>query len=340
MARIFACVSQNGLRLNIFDGATGEVISDHALPDNLLGQAQVDVSFDGRYIAVLAGNKDYVWFHDRQAGTSGTVTLSGTIGGGRGFDGENNYYVGGYQQYRKISPPFTASTLINTPGVAYTLYPAPVAEKAIVLERNPNTGETRFIRFDLSTGNPGEQIGNPGEQGPAATDADAANAFTGVSTYGVTQWDYDSGSYVQTIGPASGAVATSFRFGLGFTDDGSKFVLKANDNALGVGSIGGGGITQVSLDPVLQYSADNAYTVMEGMVSNEIAVLSSASQRQMLVGFNVVTGQVVWHNTLGSNTWNTAGDPRSLGVQGVAAGYVPPEPAGFWKDLLLAYETT
>ena len=341
MAKFFASIGSPGNIINIFDGATGDLVSSKTLPNNVAGSSYVDMSFDGHIVAVTANAQGYVWFWNQATGQTSQVSFSGSTGAGHGFDGNGVFYLGSYQQYFVFAPPYTSVVAVGTGSVSLTLYPGQIPEKSIALRRVSATGATSYVRMDLSSGLIGTQIGNVSEQGPALADTQGAFALTWMdSNYGVRFWDYETGVPSGQIGPVSGAQASSFRSGIGFTSDGVGFVIKTSDNTVGVGVIGTGLSRQVSLDPVLPYSADNAYAFVEGLLDDDVVLLSSAAANRMLLALNLTTGQVVWQNTKGYGQWQGFGDARSCGVQPtLGPGGNPPAPTGFWKELLLAYET-
>lgn len=341
MAKFFATLGSPGDIINVFDGATGALVGAKSIPNNVASGAYFDMSFDGQIVAVTAYNQGYVWFWNQSTGQTSQVPASGFVGAGHGFDGNGVFYLGGYQQYLKISPPYASAETISTAPLAVTIYPGQVPDQSIALQRDTGTGATTFVRFDLATGDAGTSIGNTGEQGPAIADTTSSFALTWMSNaYGVRVWEYESGLPAGQSGPTSGAQAGDFRSGVGFTSDGQSFAIKTGDNTVGIGVMGAGSMRQVSLDPVLPFSADNAVVYLEGLLDDETALLSSGAARNMLLALNLTTGLIAWQNSNGYNQWQGFGDARSCGVQPtLGPGGNPPEPAGFWKELLLAYET-
>lgn len=341
MAKRFASLGNPGDVINVFDGATGALLYSKSLPSTVSGSAYFDMSYDGMVVAVTAYGQGYVWFWDLQTGLTTQISASGFSAAGHGFDGNGTFYLGGYQQYLKIAAPYTSAVTISTAPAALTIYPGQLPEKAIALQRMPDTGATSYVRINLGTGQIGAAIGNTGEQGPAMADTQSAYALTWLSSaYGVRQWNYASGESIGQIGPVSGAAAGDFRSGIGFTSDGQGFVIKTSDNTVGVATLGIASARQVSLDPVATYSADNAYVYFEGLLTDEIALLSSGAARGMLLALNLTTGQVVWQNSNGYNQWLGFGDGKACGVQPtLGPGGTPPVTTGFWKDIVLAYET-
>lgn len=338
MAKKFACLTPSGSEINVFDGATGNIVVSKTLPDTLTFGYKINISYDGRYVAVLAGAKGYVWFWNLESGQTSRVSLS-VIGSGQGFDGAGIYYVGGNLSYMKIAPPYGFAVGVSTAPYSLTLYPSQIPEKSVALQRIPATGDTSYVRIDLSTGRIGAPIGNPGETGPAQANLDGTRVLTWFnSDYGVRFWEYDTGNPLSRTGPTSGAQARDFRGGFGFTSDSQQYVIKTSDNTVGIGSFGSAP-RQVSLNPVTEYSADNAYVYVEGLLDDDTVLLSSAAIRNMLVAFSLVSGQVVWQNSLGSNFWLGSGDAKATGVQPMLGQVGPPVETGFWKDLLLSYET-
>jgi hypothetical protein len=339
MAKKFACLSPSGDEINVFNGATGEIVVSKSLPDNVAASYFIDISYDGAYVAVTAPLKDYVWFLATESGNTSRVSTSGLSSGGRGFDGNGTFYVGGSLAYLKIAPPYGFAVPVNTSPVSLTLFPSQIPEQSVAVQRIPSTGATSYVRLDLTTGRIGAPIAYPNETGPIRVNSDSTNAMTWFSgNYGVRFWDYSTGNPLSQTGPTAGAQANEFRSGFGLTSDGQKYVIKTSDNTIGIGDFGSAP-RQVSLDAVTEYSADNAYTFLEGMLDDNTVLLSSATIRNMLVAFSLVSAQVVWQNSSGYNAWSGAGDAKSLGVQPTAGPVDPPASTGFWKDLLLAYET-
>jgi hypothetical protein len=341
MAKRFASLANPGDVINVFDGATGALLYSKSLPSTVSGSAYFDMSFDGLVVAVTAYGQGYVWFWDLQTGAATQIAASGFSAAGHGFDGNGTFYLGGYQQYLKIAAPYTSAITINTAPAALSIYPGQVPEKAIALQRIPDTGATSYVRINLGTGQIGASIGNTAEQGPAIADTQSAYALTWLnSAYGVRQWNYATGDLIGQIGPTSGAVAGDFRSGIGFTSDGQGFVIKTSDTAIGVATLGIASARQVSLDPVADYAADTSYVYVEGLLTDEIALLTSGAARGMLLALNLTTGQVVWQNSNGYNQWLGFGDARACGVQPtLGPGGTPPVTTGFWKDIVMAYET-
>jgi len=346
MAKKFALVGGTADVLNVFDGDTGTQLSSNPLPEYLGSDYSVDMSYDGNIVAVTAWVKNYVWFKNLSTGAETQVSCVGFVNAGRGFDGAGAFYVGGNGQYLRILAPYGASTTVAT-SAPVTVFPNQVPELSACRVRNPDTGEQSLYTFNLVTGVIGDTFGFDVDGSVlASVDTTCTHILTSMPTgYGIRIWDYATLEFNDYVGPASGAGTTQTRRGVAFTSDGAEFVIKTRDNYLGIGTFGGLGIRSMVLDAVLDYSADNAYTVVEGMLDDTHVLLSSLAIQNMLVSFNLITGAVDWENSNGHSLGSSTQDGRYVGVQPTTGpGATPPDPPTppaegvFWTGMVQCIE--
>ncbi|MFK3971117.1 hypothetical protein ACI2KS_10360 [Pseudomonas sp. NPDC087358] len=333
MSKFFVCPAASGTELNLFDGATGEIVSTKTMPFSASSGALFDMSYDGTIAAVTFYLQGYVWFWNQATGQTSQIQAGTYVGAGHGFDGEGTFYLGASEQYLKVVAPYTAGSFVAAPGVG-AIYPGQLPERALCLSGGG------LARMDLTTGAVGTVIGEGEEIGPAVADTSGSYAISCIDyRYGAKIRNYDTGVTVAQIGPTSGASAADIRGMPYFTSDGSGYVLKISEGALGLGLLGATSVRPIPLDAVIDYAADLAYVYLEGLLDDNTVLLSSVAIRNMLVAFDLTTQQIVWQNSNGRNVSQSGSDAKGCGVQPTfGPGGNPPEPAGFWKELLLAYE--
>ena len=343
MSNRFAIVTADTVApLKIFDGATGEVIDEYSPPAQLVSNSgyncRVKMSYDGNIVAIHSTlNYLKVWIVNLATGHESTVDLD-SISLNIGFDGQGVLYVGLYDKYLKIAPPYASAETIF-PGKAIEIVTCQKSQSSIASLRNTETGEGGYYQYDLTTGEAGSETGIPNAY-EIDTQSSVVFGLLDGAGYGARQWDYSTGAALAQIGPTRGDGEGRSRV-VGFTSDGLSYVMKTGPNTMGKGRVGQG-TTIVPMDSVLPLSGDNSAMIFEGLLDDSTALLSQAAfPRTLLVAFNVVTGQVVWSNNNGNNQGDSfSSECARAGVQlTLGPGGNPPEPVGFWKDLLLAYQT-
>jgi hypothetical protein len=347
MSNVFALIANSGATLRIMNGSSGDILHEEPLPDSLGANYYCDVSYDGKIIAVTAWAKGYVWFYNQETSTSTSVPSAGFVGTGHGFDGDNVFNLGGNQQYMRIAPPYVAGSIIGTPGQVVTIAPNQQPAKSSAVIRDPNTGEQTFHKFNLLTGGIGDVFGVQASGTPTFTETGSKYILAWLPLqYGVRVYEYDSLAFNDVIGPRGGAGGGQTNKGFALTSDGTQFVIKSTDNQLSVGIFGSpGSARQVNLDSVADYSADNSYVSVEGMLDDTHVLLSSSAIQNMLVSFNILTGAVAWANSNGAQPNTSAQDLRYVAVQpttGPGSTPIPPvpvDPTAFWTNVVQSYET-
>jgi hypothetical protein len=343
MSQRFAIVTSDTTDpLKLFDGATGDLINEYSPPSQLVSNSgfscRVTMSYDGNIIALHSTfNYTKVWFLNLVTNAETTVELD-DITTTVGFDADGSFYVGLTRKYLKIDPPYTqATTFFFADDIG--IIPCQDSTKALAFVSDPNTGDGGLYQFNLKTGTLGADVAIPTAY---QVDTQSQHVFGSLTSigYGVRQWNYATGANEAQVGPMRGA-GEGASMVIGFTSDGLRYVMKTGPNTMGRGMLGAGP-TIVPMDAVLPLSGDNSTMIFEGMLDDTTALLSQAAfPRTLLVGFDVVTGQVKWSN----NDGNNQGDALS-GVEAARAGVqpilgprdTPPENPLFWKENILSYE--
>lgn len=344
MSQRFAIVTDDQTApLKVFDGATGDLVEEYSPPAQLVANSgfncRVKMSYDGNVVAIYSTfNYTKVWFLNLVTNQQTTVELN-DITTVAGFDGEGSFYVGLNQKYLKIDPPYSQAQTFFL-DKAITIIPCQDATRSMAGLSDPNTGEGSVFQFDLTTAAVGADVGIP-----VAYQIDTQSRYVFGSLpsagYGARQWDYSTGQAKTQIGPSRGPGEGSSRV-VGFTSNGNLYAMKIGPNAMGRGQLGSGPAI-IPMDAVLPLSGDNSAMIFEGLLDDTTALLShAASPRSLLVAFDLVSGQVKWSN----NNGNNQADP-TFGQESARAGVQPilgpsgppPQPAGFWKENVLSYET-
>lgn len=343
MADRFVAIDRSDDAFNIFNCLTGELEDTMSLPART-GYSILDMSYDGQWVAVLALSLGKLWFVNI-AGAGGTHTfdIEDTVPNGHGFDALGNYYLGrpaSGGSYFKFPAPYVSAELV-TASEPISFVPSPTPERAMALHAT-SSGVASYARFNLTSGALG------GDFGPVPVDYAIGKAIISPGSdrafviypdqYGVRAYNYDTGAPTGGTTPISGEGGSQgWNNGFGFSPDGAYFVVKLTDNSLGYGAVSGGVPTSISLDPVFQYTGNNAFIYVEGMLTSELALLTYGI---FMIAFNVLDGSVAWVTPYGADRRNPE-NKSSACLQPVGSGDTPepPDPTGFWKDIVLAYES-
>jgi outer membrane protein assembly factor BamB len=297
------------------------------------------MSYDGNVIAVHSTfNYTKVWFLNLVTNQATTVELN-DISNTVGFDGDGSFYVGLAQKYLKIDPPYTSATTFFL-DKTITIIPCQDGTNSVAELTDPNTGEGGLFQFNLKTAQVGADVGITTAY---QIDTQSKHVFGALPSagYGARQWNYATGGAETQIGPVRGAGEGSSKL-VGFTSDGNLYAMKIGPNNMGRGQLGGGPAT-IPMDAILPLSGDNSTMIFEGLLDDTTALLShAASPRSLLVAFDLTNGQVKWSNNNGNNQADPtfAQESARAGVQPILGpSGPPPQPVGFWKENVLAYET-
>ena len=344
MSQKFAIVTDGASPLKIFDGSTGAVIRSYTPPSQFTSgggySTRINISYDGNIVALQTFSGTKIWFLNIATGAQSQLEI-GETPTTCGFDGNGRFYVELYKKYLRIDPPYSSFQSFSF-AQPINIVPCQTAEKSVAIFFNAQ-GVRTVYRFDLSTGIIGSVFGSPSAY---QVDNKGTHVFGlhSISNppYGAKQWNYETGAAEGSAGPSSGNNQGRSRV-IGFTGDGLKWAMKTGESSMGFGRLGDS-LATIPMTSVLPLSGDNSSMIFEGLLDDTVALFSQADfSRNLLVAFDLVTGQIKWSNNNGDNHGDVSQpfDCATAGVQPiyVQGGVIPPDPPGFWKELILAYET-